>query len=711
MHNFTSYYKLGLSIFPLRGKQPLISWKRFQDNRADVEEVNKWDVTPHNIGIATGHVSEILVVDVDGVYPPDWPDMPKTWTAKTKKGFHYYFYMSPDQDFRNSTRIAENVDIRANGGYVVAPPSKHPDGGLYSWEIAPEDATLAEIPDWLIEVLNKHDKRLFEAPNHPKVDKPVVRSVNSSDNDQAYIDAAVKAECDILRTIGEGGRNDQLNKSTFALAGLLPAGEVSAILTPIALEIGLNAVETRKTIDSGCQGARPREIPQRIGFVSNPEAPEEMPLIVKNILERNGKVIKQSEISSDLISGAPSFMGDFIRWSLATSFFPQPTLSLAAAIALAGHLMAHKVATETDLRTNFYTMGVAESGAGKEHARQCVAKLLDAAGHSDGLSGDPASSPAVINLVSRAGGAALIQIDEMGHYIKSIGGDNSASHNKMVAANFMKLYSSAGGMYIGQEYANNETNGGRSDIDQPCLNIYGTTIPDNLYGALSKESAYDGFLSRWMIFETSRFDIEGNVNAQRLGSPPDGLVESAKFWIDQPKYHAGAGGQDGNLNTYTMIKPRVIEFTDTARKQYYEFRTDCRRKMANSSDKIDRAFWNRTAEHAAKLALVGHVGDKICTSVFDWAVELSNALTISAIDNIKANVYDNAYEAELQSIFKLIKGSGAAGISKSEVTRKTQRMERRKRQDIIETLIESGDIREEKASAGSSGRNATMYYC
>ncbi len=710
--NFSTYYQLGMSCFPLRGKHPLVSWKKYQETRPDETNIKLWDNTPHNIGIATGHVSEILVVDVDGEYPPEWEAMPDTWTVKTKKGFHYYFYMPVDTDFRNSARIAENVDIRANGGYVVAPPSVHPDGGNYEWleGKSPSDITIADIPEFLLKVLEKHSKRLYEPPvqseEKPKEAAPVVSAKNDADYETAYIEAAIKAECDILRGCGEGGRNDQLNKCAFALAGLMDAGRVEDILTPIALEIGLGHIEIKKTIDSGCQSARKREIPPpKAGYVPPPESPEheEMSLIVKSTLERHGKTIQTNEIAPRLISEAPGFIGDMIRWVLETSLYPQPVLALAASITAAGHIMGHKAQTETGLRTNFFTMGIAESGAGKDHARKCVSKLFNETGIQDGLTGDPASATGVIGAVNRANGTALMQIDEMGRYLKSISGNNAASHNQMVTTNMMHMYNSASDMFIGQEYANNETNGGRADIDQPCLNIYGTTVPHNFYGSLTSEEAYDGFLSRWLIFETTRFDIEPQLDRAEM-KPPKALCESVNWWAQQPKFCGGEGG----IGHYTMIKPRTVEFDPDARAAFYALIKECRIKMSKSDSPIDKAFWNRCAEHAAKLALAGHVGDTIDINVFNWAMELSKALTVSTIENIKANISDNAYEADLQSVLKMIKAKGS--MTKSEVTRNTRTMDRRRRQDILETLIEAGDIREEKTKKEGSNKHLTEYF-
>ncbi len=129
------YASRGWYVFPLipKTKKPLTP-RGFKDASNDATQIQKWwsHHSTANIGIATGEKSGIMVVDVDGEYPSDWPPMPATCTVKTQKGFHYYLKYPKGENVKCRTRVGgHNVDIRANGGYVVAPPSVHPDGGEY----------------------------------------------------------------------------------------------------------------------------------------------------------------------------------------------------------------------------------------------------------------------------------------------------------------------------------------------------------------------------------------------------------------------------------------------------------------------------------------------------------------------------------------------------------------------------------------------------
>jgi hypothetical protein len=103
-----------------------------------------------NAGILT---NDIIVLDVDN------PELfnrivPETFTVQTGKGYHYYFIRPDNADYRCRSVKAEGFDVRANGGYVVAPGSVHPNGSEY---ISIYDRPMVDAPDWLLELSLKVD--------------------------------------------------------------------------------------------------------------------------------------------------------------------------------------------------------------------------------------------------------------------------------------------------------------------------------------------------------------------------------------------------------------------------------------------------------------------------------------------------------------------------------------------------------------------------
>lgn len=156
------YANYGCSVIPLEGKKPLISWERYQKERATIEQIeawwSKWPLA--NVGIVTGKISGLIVLDIDGpageqTLKDQKLHLPPTITTKTGgDGWHYYFKY-PDFECNNFAGRLPGIDFRGDGGYVVAPPSYHPNGTKYDWAISPKEETPAEAPGWLLKLIRE----------------------------------------------------------------------------------------------------------------------------------------------------------------------------------------------------------------------------------------------------------------------------------------------------------------------------------------------------------------------------------------------------------------------------------------------------------------------------------------------------------------------------------------------------------------------------
>jgi len=133
--NFKELFDLGFApfILPRGQKTPSIVWKGFQTNRPTVEQIDDWQGVNANAAIVTGSISNLLVLDVDSPAAQalvDGLDLPPTPTVKTAKGRHYYFAY-PAAEVRNKVRLkGVELDVRGEGGYVVAAGSQHSDGSM-----------------------------------------------------------------------------------------------------------------------------------------------------------------------------------------------------------------------------------------------------------------------------------------------------------------------------------------------------------------------------------------------------------------------------------------------------------------------------------------------------------------------------------------------------------------------------------------------------
>ncbi len=175
IHNAAlDYLRLGWSVVPLRprGKAPVIAWEEYQHRLATPAEVEAWFRRwPFaNIGIVTGQVSGIVVLDVDphhggedslNAWARRYGPLPETVRSATGGGGRHYYFAAPRHPVRNRVGVMPGIDLRGEGGMVVAPPSVHPSGRHYAWEAShqPGEMPLAPVPPWLLRLLGSSGLR------------------------------------------------------------------------------------------------------------------------------------------------------------------------------------------------------------------------------------------------------------------------------------------------------------------------------------------------------------------------------------------------------------------------------------------------------------------------------------------------------------------------------------------------------------------------
>jgi hypothetical protein len=148
-----------------RGKRPIVRWQKYQQHLPSEEQLRAWlrRRPDANLAIVTGAVSGLVVLDVDprhgGIaslsrWERQHGELPNTLEAQTGGGGRHLYFAHPGGELRNRVGLAPGLDLRGDGGVIVAPPSVHPSGGRYRWlpGHAPEEARPAPLPGWLLEI-------------------------------------------------------------------------------------------------------------------------------------------------------------------------------------------------------------------------------------------------------------------------------------------------------------------------------------------------------------------------------------------------------------------------------------------------------------------------------------------------------------------------------------------------------------------------------
>ena len=157
-----SYRERGYLVIPIipKEKKPLVDWKKFQTKKMSNSQIMEWWETwpDANLGIITGAKSGVVVIDCDSsdsvrqinkiLRGYDLSSIPQ---VKTGKGVHFYF-KHPGCKVPSRAGIQPGLDVRGDGGFVVAPPSIHSSGKKYKWKVS-LNGGLPQLPPELYKLI------------------------------------------------------------------------------------------------------------------------------------------------------------------------------------------------------------------------------------------------------------------------------------------------------------------------------------------------------------------------------------------------------------------------------------------------------------------------------------------------------------------------------------------------------------------------------
>ena len=404
-------------------------------------------------------------------------------------------------------------------------------------------------------------------------------------------------------------------------------------------------------------------------------------------------------------------VGNLTDYMLTTARRPQPLLSLGASLCAIGALMGRQYRTESNLRSNLYVVGIADSGSGKNHAREIINETFFEAGLAHHLGGNKIASGAGLLTALHRQPAILFQIDEFGMFLAAAADrKRSPRHITAILDNMTELFTAAGGIFLGAEYANRDGSNERRDIVQPCLCVYGTTTPLHFWGALQGANVVDGSLARFLILPSDEDYPDENITVGIRQAPP-ALIQGLQGVA------AGGGHQKGNLagktaDQNTTVNPTIVPMTDEARARFKALSAELTVELRAAAGTAFTAILARIGENALKLALIVAVGrdpakPEIDLSAADWAIDFVRHYARKTMEAVERHVADTETEAHVKRLKEVIRAAGANGITKSEITRASQWLKSRDRDEILLTLIETGDVT--TGMRGSSTRQAMVY--
>jgi hypothetical protein len=206
------------------------AWLRAQPHREIHGPRRPVRVSPaSNIGIATGEPAGFWVLDMDGpegaaslaALEARHGVLPATVEQRTGAGRHLCFALPADgRAIRNSaSKVGDKIDVRGDGGYIVAPPSIHPSGRAYAWRdgYSPWQIDFAQAPAWLLD--------LAARPATTKPAKPAVRQADAG-RASRYGEAALSGACGDIVATPPGGQNTRFYEKCVSIGALVAGGAI-----------------------------------------------------------------------------------------------------------------------------------------------------------------------------------------------------------------------------------------------------------------------------------------------------------------------------------------------------------------------------------------------------------------------------------------------------------------------------------------------------
>jgi hypothetical protein len=712
------YCERGLATLPLplRDKAPNIrDWPSLRLTSAQIPAAF---AEAGGIGLILGEASRWLVnVDLDDrlaieLAPGNLPHTDCVTGRPSKPRSHYWYIAvgAPTSKFTDPLTGAMIVEQRSTGCQTLVGPSIHPSGEPY--DLLPEGAATVDA-----DLLTAAVAKLAEAvvvQRYGSVPAERTKSLAPAPSQSVAPDVLLRRAEAYLRHMpaaisGSGGHNKTYAAATVLVHGFgISTDDAFRLLRDQynpRCEPPWTAKELRHKIDDAAN--RQHRMP--FGWLRDARVHDDFGEVDLSAFYPLTVTVELDEPAADddlpkppvdpgpfpeHLLYVPGFVSEVMAYNAATATRPQPVLALAGALALQSVLAGRKVRDGRGNRTNTYTVCMGGSGSGKEHARTINKQILFEAGLINLQAEDLASDAGLVTAV-HAEPAILFQIDEFGRWLRTIGDPKKAPHLFNVISVLMKLYSSAKTVFQGKKYADSQQN---KSIDQPCVSLLATTAPEHFRQALTPESTSDGFIARLFIFEASGMPQRAWQEEQPV---PGALIEAARWWAE---FSPG-----GNLSQQHPV-PRVVNTTPDARALFDALAT-LADEQAAEGDEARTSIWARAEEKACRMALIYACSKDRENPVIDadaarWACELSEYMTRRLQYLAYEHVAMSDFDARQKALLRIARRYGNQ-ITRTQLCRATQHLTMREREDVINNLLATGQLKEVKQPTG--GRPGKIY--
>jgi len=674
-----AYFNEGLNVVPLQrsNKKPpsfLGGWEQYKTERPEESLVESWFKDRDNLQVALV-CGKFLVVDADSPESMGWVEnnLPVTpFKVITGKGMHYYYnnpqnYTTFATRRTNDTPVERLIDIRGVGGLIIAPYNRHANGQVYRPQVLVEwdlhDFT--DLPDFT-------EQEWVKITGVPK---------NVSKNATAPFS---------LDGVKEGSRNDQAAR----FAGYL-----------ISKNVNVDFI---------------RFFMQSWNVQNNPPLPQaEIDMVVHSVKSTHDRKNQQAplfvqaqqsiERPKDLFN-PPGLLKDMFEFCESIAQVPQPELSLVAALSLASVTCGRIYRTNMNNFSSLFFMCIAKSGQGKENIKTFVEQILNTTEHQNLVVGDGYTSSGAVHSVLKMRPTQITVMDEFGKRLEAI--SNQGNTNK---EDGIQTLMEAWGRCHGTLRPDNYSLMGVQEqykeqmmarvTHKPAITLVGLSVPKNFYKALNGGRIADGFLNRFMVIESK--EPRRVSDLKKFTKAPITITN----WVNYIRRYRNETDDVMRDNAEIDLNPIVLDFD----KESEELLQDFAREIVKRQDILERdnlePLLSRSREKAMRLSLLCTLASnpdakKITADITQWAINYVKYYDLLFIEACRDKVASSGNETKIKQVLSFIRSREQEGISKREVDRHElfRSMKSYEVKEIIERLINAGEIQEIEIKVGGKGR-------
>ena len=624
----------GISVFPLIGrtKKPAVLWNKYRTEYIEQELIEEHQ---GNFGIVTGKLSGIVVLDADNTKAAEWiaSNYPTPYKVKTPRGKHFYYKWNGETN-RVPHDFPEGIDIRGEGGYVVAPESINTAGIEYLLEIGEGFEGLEDLPNLELDF----------------------KQIN------VKLESATKKALD--GEIKSGERNNILSQVAFRLA-INDFGFEESVQIMYSLNENqghpLNENEVYNLVEAKFKAKAQGRLHKTI------EVENLQSLLAPDAAKETSKLPRSAGIINDLTSFISS-----------TAFLQQEAFSFSAAISLLS-ILSGNIYSFDSISPNLYIFNVGNSGTGKNAPQLAIKNILYQLGRLD-LLGDSKYASAIAMIESLPSKRQRLDIidEASGQFNKAVA-SGAQSFQSDIVETINELYTSSNSYFAGER---SRTHG----VTGACWNPFVTML------ASTTQSGFKGFFNRDLISK----GIGGRLTL--FSGNPNPELNKNKLPLSAFKDVRTALADIAELRPIMKdSKPKLQEVAvpDKSRSLWLEYIEAQIKKNFQIDDPVKRALRVRIAEQANKFALIHAVGcNPLRPSIRIQDIEFGTATAEYCYKNISEfsdyYIADTQQEAITKEALQIVKELKSPTLT--QIKRRMRHISPFQVGKIIEGLIDTEDV-------------------